>query len=269
MILPPEYREHPGLNASALKKGRKSMLHMRHYILSTDDTQTPSMRAGGLIHLALLQYDCLEKVTAIYDKTKRGADWESFKALHPDVEIIKTREWDMMNRARDRMVEDLRVFSLIEDSKREVAIYWEDEFLGKCKALLDCDGPRGVVELKTTGQIEHRRYMSNSFNQGTHMQLGWYEHGRRAAGGKDVPFWVVVIEQSEPFDMAVYSVRKTILDQGYEECEEIGRRYRICETTGRFPGTSQDIQEYELPAWATGNAMDKLDLTGVEGANDE
>jgi len=50
-----EYRNAEGINASAIKKGRTSLLHMRAEMLRETNKPTPAMMLGTNIHSAVLE----------------------------------------------------------------------------------------------------------------------------------------------------------------------------------------------------------------------
>ena len=50
-----EYAELPGINATSIKAGVKSMLHMHHCMTGGGHKETPALRWGKLVHLAVLE----------------------------------------------------------------------------------------------------------------------------------------------------------------------------------------------------------------------
>jgi len=253
-----EYRGQGRLSASAIKAGRVSMKHMRDAMTGESKEQTPAMRMGTLIHAAVLEPDVFAAEVEIWEGAKRGNAWAEFKAAH-DAEWIVSRDEHAKLLAIMASVHSHRdAHRMISDSEHEVSIDWSSPRYGEAMARLDGYGERcGIFDIKTTQSIRPRDFFRTCYGFGTHIQMGWYRLGVQVhTGFGDIPVHVIAVEQTPPYDCVVYRVPEPILDTGLEEAETIAVQYRCCEAAGYFAGVADTIQEYELPAWASGGERD-------------
>lgn len=253
-MTPEEYRAVPAINATAIKAGAKSMLHM-HHALTTGKDPTPAMRWGTLLHGQLLQP--YAKPVVVYDGVRRGAAWDAFKASHDGAEILSVSEHaklvaeqaDVRN-AVQMIRTHPEAFATLDGCQHEHAITWEEPGIGLCKALVDAWKPGTLVEVKTARTIDERGFWSASWSMGYHLQLAWYMRGLRANGHKVERAVVIAQESSAPFDVAVYDADPALLAFGEKECLRIAREYRMAEQRRHFPGAHPVRRQLLPPAWA-------------------
>jgi hypothetical protein len=259
-----ECKEQQPIRATAIKAARigndaVSMAHMR-LAMTAQREDTPAMRWGRLVHMAVLEGRKFLALPVWSGGKRVGAAWNEFKAAVGDGEHVTADERDeiapMMERTERAMA------GLPSIVATEVAMHWSDPVYGRAQARIDalCTGG-AMVEVKTTGKIDKRRFAAQSYDLGYHLQLGWYDHALRADGKKGGRY-VLAIESKTPFTTAVFQVADGLIERGYEEAEKIARQYRACEACGIFPGPYDDcVMPFELPEWADGG--DKVDMEGV------
>ena len=78
------------------------------------------------------------------------------------------------------------------------------------------------------------------------MYLDWY----RTLTGHDATYVLVVVESTEPYWVAPYTLTTLQLDAGREKWETALDLYAECVATDTWPGYSPDPQPIEMPAWA-------------------
>jgi len=251
-----EYDAMPGITASAIKKGRISMAHMRYEMLKPrdDSDSTPSMRTGKLMHLSALQPELLLP----FDGQRRGAAWELVKA-QAELEgktPVPRAEWDNLTEARAVLLAD-RSFRLawygVDAIERSVV--WDCAPYGLARARPDARGPNVLIEYKSARSIEKRAFMNACESMGYALQLAWYWHGC----GRPAHVWCVAQESSAPWCVGCFEVPIGTLQTAYEEAATIAARYRCCEAANSFPGPYDGPQTYERPEWAGGEWTVEID----------
>jgi len=246
------YAAQPGLNASAIKRGAVSMLHMHHYLTSKDRADTPAMRWGRLVHSAILEPDTFFADLAIYDGIRRGKAWDEVAAEHAPDSILKADELADLTRISAAVHANREAHRMIEASEHEVSLTWEHPHIGACKARIDgLSEVVGGFDLKSTAAILPARFAGQFFALGYDLQLGWYDLGAAAAGLK-VPWHVISVEAKPPHAVIVYRMPEYIIQEGQKRAVEIAQRYRICEHLGVYPGIAETVLDFEPPAWMAG-----------------
>jgi len=251
-----EYDAAPGLRASELKHGVKSMLHMHHYVICGQE-ETTAMRMGRLIHCAVLEPEVFASNAVVWTgKVRRGKEWDAFcDECDPAWCITPTEHADLLGMSAVHHG-NRHASNLISRTEHEVSMFWDDEIYGAGKVRLDGYSARhGIVEYKTTGNVEPWAFASTCAKMHYDIQIGWGHHGAALnCERKDLPYHIISQEQKAPYDVIVYRVPDSVIDAGYAAAEDIARRYRISETVGIFDGIASEIMPLEWPAWAGGTA---------------
>ncbi len=251
-----EYRSLPGITASAIKKGRVSMKAMRAAMLGEHKSDSPSMRWGRLVHMAILEPSRLPKATATWTGgRKAGKAWDEFCAEFAGREIITAEEMGELLSVSAVVHGDADAHRLITDAATEMLVEWDDPAYGKAKAR--CDGliegvnGRTLLEVKTAKDITPEGFGKAYVNMGYDLQLGWYAHGSMSKRA-----FIIAVSNTDDLDCAVYRVSDSQLAEGYEKAKAIAQRYHACEVCGTFPGVNggAGVLDLVLPAWARAEA---------------
>jgi len=265
-----DYCALPGINATSIKAGRLSMLHMHHARTGPPRPTTPAQRWGTLVHAALLEPDLFDEKAVVFTGDKRGAAWKAFAATHDSAWIMTDAEREKIMEMRDNALGDRQARSVMKQCDREVALIWQNERYGRGKARVDGLNERSIIMIKTAAQIEQRRFILNGYNLGYELQAAWYWHGAKMVDGTDRIVWMIVLESAPPYDIVTYRFPQPVLDQALEVATEIAINYRACEVTESFPGVAKgDVLEYELPAWLQKAAEWEPTETTNGGDNEE
>lgn len=260
-----EYRAIPALNASAIKRGRISMLHMHHALTGDDSGQTAAMRMGSLIHAAVLEPLVLTRSCCVWTgENKRGKDYTEFKAQAGDKYIVTPAEMDALQTIVNNAQRHKQANEWLALCQREVSVVWQDADLGACKARLDGVCEAGVLEVKTTGKMDVRSISNQFVNMGYDLQCGWYREGALRSGAtKSKVVMILYIESCPPYDVALWNVPENALGRGLDSAREIAAEYRACEAAGVFPGIQTD-SDLPLPEWYEGD----VDLDNIMPIDD-
>lgn len=248
-----EYEQVEGINATAIKAGRKSMIHMRAVMSGIGRKDSPSMRWGRLAHMAVLEPDRFVQLATIFDGSKASKEWKVIKAGAPNVDTIMTSaemEKLMAMTAKIEACSDAE--KLLSDIQSEKMVTWESDTYGAGKARLDGHNQAYIVEYKTAKDIDEKSFIRQSIKLGYDIAAGWYRFGAIASGiiGSRADFIFIVQEAEFPFEVAVYQAPKSMLEIGYAEAERIAKEYRQCEKSGIWTGVQiGGMKELEMPEW--------------------
>jgi hypothetical protein len=260
-----EYCKMSGITASAIKAGRTSMAHMHHEMQrARGEAGSPAMRIGTLAHMAVLEHAKWADVV-VYDGTRRGKDWEAFKAIHADREIVTATEHATVSAMRAAFMADRTSSALLTACwSRETSIRWDGgDGIDACKARIDAHGNSCLLDYKTTRHIgqDGQAFMRAAESLGYLHQMAWYWR----AIGKDSSVFVIAQENVAPFCVGVFEIPQPMLEAVLVECEEIARKYRLAERAGIYRGPLSDIRQWERPAWAVGEVdMSTGEMEGSE-----
>lgn len=228
-----------------------------HYLASLTATyDSPAMRLGRLVHQMVLTPD---QPAVVYDGTRRGRDWESFKTQHAGVETIFTAaEEEQAMRIADAVLTDPNAKALLRQGGMfERRIAWTNAGRA-CAGTPDLFNETFIVDLKTCataapnrwlgryGEIRKRHYEA---------QVSWYQDGLDAAGfQRPKQAYLIAVETRAPFPVVVYRVCDSELEYGRRIWTGWLERLRVCEESNHFPGYSQAVvdveavEEDEIPA---------------------
>ena len=245
-----QYAAIRAVNATAIKAGDTSMLHMHHRLSAPPEPDKPAFRWGRLVHAAVLEPDRFNRTVTIFDGTRRGKVWADalLAAEDPDM-IVKPNELDELRAIQASVLGNADVAELLADGCAEASINWDDPAAGPSKARLDYVNKRVIADLKTAREIGYHRFISNAASYGYHLQFAWYRRGLRHITGEDREFYVIAVESAAPYDVGVFEVPGGILDEAEDRAVAICKRYRKCEQTGTYPGIYNGVQMFDLPEW--------------------
>lgn len=240
------YAALPGVNATSIKAGVTSMLHMHNSMTGEVRKATPALRWGKLVHLAVLEPEVYGSVATIWTGGRRyGKAWDAFVDESGGEEwIVKADENAELLQMTAAVHGNPDAHRLIESSAHEQTVTWDGG-----KARVDMAGEGWLADLKTTARIDG--FGRQFFNLGYDLQMGWYADG----AGVDRAF-VIVLESAAPFDCVVYKIPDHILERGRTRAQEIARHYKACCICENWPGVGngESMLDLPVPAWVTGGS---------------
>lgn len=253
------------ITATAIKAGRRSMRSMRRRMTERDTSDTPSMRWGRLVHLAVLEPERVGDLPVWpAGERKAGQEWAAFKASAGDGDYITDAELaDLL--PISAAVRQCEIAHLLCGGSAERVLRWTDPTLGACKCKVDYLTGRGtIIDLKTARDVSARRFMRQADDLGYHLQLGWYALGvDRLLHQTSEQHYVVAVQTGDELDVVVYEARAPVVMAGQQEAIEIARRYRATELMGGpWHGVSGGvILPYEVPSakWKDEGEVDLSD----------
>lgn len=245
-----EYQQIDAINATAIKAGQKSMLHMRTVMTGKRTDETPAMRWGRIIHSAVLEPNYADSLAVYTGAVKRGKAWDEFAVINAGREIVTLDERAELTAIINAVQANPHAKALIDGSEHEMTVQWDDE-CGHCKARLDGWAPySGIIEIKTTGAITANQFARQYINMGHDLQVGWYSRAIEKTTGKKPDVTIIAIESSPPFDVAVWTLNRAAVVTGERHAIEIANRYAACCKAVEWPGVQEDgPEELTLPEW--------------------
>jgi hypothetical protein len=265
-----EYKGIEAINASSLKQGALSMLHMNDAMHGIWKDQTPAMRWGSLAHKAILEPNDFSCLASVYEGVRRGKDWDAFLATHDAEFIVKPDELERLQAMSKAVHANDTAHKLIAECVPEFTLEWNSPDYGKAKGR--CDGlskTAGIIEYKTAANIDERRFASQCVSMGYDLACGWYVEGAMELDMfADTPSFTFIVQQSKaPFDVAVYYAPKQMITLGRKNARKLAIQYRQCEADGIYPGIQKDgPKELVMPEWY---GSDDIMASFVEMSADE
>ena len=244
----------PHLGRSLSASGAKVLLksparfewERRHPRPSTD-----AMDLGSVAHELILRTGTRILVVDAYDwRTK--AHQALRKAERAKGTIVVNRP---ELRAAAKMAAAIRRHPLASriftDGKPEVSLYWVDEATGvTCRGRVDWLRKGHIVDLKTCRDASPRGFAKAATDYGYRESLAHYQRGIHALTGEWLPVVIVAVESEAPHLVAIYTLSTEDLAWGADRMDEALKTYAECESTGHWPGYSEDVQVLDFPNWA-------------------
>ena len=265
-----EYEKAAGINATAITAGMVSMAHMHHVLTGGPRADSPAMRLGRHAHMSVLEPERGKRSHGVWTgKTKRGGEWESClsSASNPDYIVTPDEHAELseMSAAVWRCGHAVR---LLTGCEFERPVYWTGPRYGLGKCRVDAMQASGavLVDYKTTRKPGVDAFMRTAWNLAYHVRMGWYAHGIEIATGTRPDVWLIVQEQSAPFDCWVCHMPAAIVEEGEKTAIDIAARYRCACEAGVWPGVASDVVQFAVPSFAM---KDMVDMGGDDIMEDK
>ncbi len=248
-----QYLALPGLSISALKVLRESPMKYKH-ALTAERRETASMALGTAAHQAILEPRKFNPAV-FTGATRRGKEWDAFLAAHAGDLIMKQDEVDQVHGMRNSVRSSAAAMRYLADGQAEVTMQWTDAATGRpCRGRIDwltrIDGQPVIVDLKTTKSAKPFMFGGQAAKLGYHLQLAYYFDGFVAITGETPAMKIIAVENTAPFEPAVYSIPEDVILQGREEYQQLLSRLAECEETNNWPPASETESDLSLPTWA-------------------
>jgi hypothetical protein len=266
------YKKIDAINASAIKKGAKSMLKMRLAMAMQEFKDSPAMRWGRICHSAILEPASFVENVKVCDLSKNLNAYKAIieAATNPDT-VLSTAEIKKVEAMRAAFRANKDAMDAIKDMTFEFTLQWESDTYGAAKARVDGIRRDTILEYKTTKDAIERVFFSTAVKLGYDMAAGWYRHGAKVGVVVDNPAYVFIVQETDaPYEVAVYEAPQTFLEIGYAKAESIAKRYRECERTGIWTGIQHGGRaELVLPDWYVGGSELVMDIESNDMEGDE
>mgnify|MGYP001177206171 CR=1 FL=1 len=255
------YSALPHMNQSTLKKGLRSMQHLKAAIEGADRKETDALKFGQLVHTAVLEPESLSMEYAIAPKvdrrTKGGKqEWDDFVRVNFDKTVVKQEDYDRALAIRESVMEHPAAKLLLSrDRETEVTATWNHEGTD-CKARLDgYIAPRGkakpiILDLKTAMDASPDGFSRAVAKFNYHFQQAFYVDAVKAIKKRHAQFIFIAVEKEPPYAVGVYTLGGDAEEVGRKMYKDVLTRWRDVVQSNHAAGYGDSIQEIELPNWA-------------------
>ncbi len=250
-----EYRKHPAVNKSTLWEMRKSPAHYR-YALDHPQPDTPALRFGRALHMAVLEPDAFTFHYVICPdidrRTKAGREqWDMFQADNADREIISKADQDMIVGMYETVW--AAADKLLYNTAEEIPVFWTDDVTGlRCKCRWDAmrneEGNHYVIDLKTCADASTAAFTKDALRYGYDVQAAHYLRAYRAMYGEHADFYFVCVEKTPPYAVNVIKASDSFIERGTWQLIDLLDKVKVCSTMQSWPGYGNS--EMVLPEWA-------------------
>ena len=207
------------LSYSALSQFGKSPNHLLDY-WQDDMERTPAMMFGSLVHKKILEPDKFSSEYAVFEGTRRGKVWESFKEENTEKEIVTVTEYNTALKVVNKASEN-KLFSdlLMQTTETEKHIEWSCDGV-KYHGYVDMIGKGFIADIKTCADGGERFARDLKYND-YKMQAAMYLTGFDAS----LKYYIIAIEKSSPYNVAVYELSEELLSKGYSKYRYLNKKY--------------------------------------------
>jgi hypothetical protein len=263
----PEYLRLPGLSVSTLKHLLRSPLNYKWHQEHPNLESTPSQAMGTAAHTAILEPAKMKTDYALWEGgTRRGKEWDAFKADNATKTILTVDEFADIREMRRNMVNFEPAARYLKEGAAEVTLQWRMEgraFRGRVDWLTTIDGSTVLVDLKTTKDARPFKFGADAYRFGYHLQFALYCDGWHALTGENPGFVVLAVENQPPFEPAVFEVPDEVLERGREEYQRLVHILNECESANHWPPAAEAEQRLALPSYAYENEDNDLTDLGL------
>lgn len=262
-----DYDSIPGVRYSHLKYLYVSALHYRNAV-EGKRKQTSAMSLGTAVHAATLEPERFKRDFLVFPgAVRRGKEWEAWRDAHADAVNITAKEQALALQIATSVRSHKDAAPLLVEGLAEEVVTWTDPPTGiPCKGRLDWVTRNTVVGLKTARSISMRAFGRQAMDLLYPLQWAMYADAVAAKIGRQPAMVEIVVENREPYDVAVYRIEDDVLNIGRALFRELMEKLQRCRATDKWPGIGDEVRALQLPDWAqTLAGMDpKLEIEGEE-----
>jgi len=263
------YYDKDAISASLLKAVTKqSPVHAEERMKPSEGT--PATRLGTAFHASILEPEYWKDLIAVSPvcdrRTKIGKEvYAKFLETSEGKTIITPDQDQLIAGMLASAKAHPEVQRLIEECYAvEFQTFFEVDGMD-CKAMIDMCGDDGtIVDIKTCQDASPEAFKRASANYLYHLQLAWYANAMTIVGDKEsisekkdfskVNAYIIAVENTAPFGVAVYRFSTEALELGWILCQrgfKVWKEYKMSLAVGEgvFP-YSDTVLDLDLPAWA-------------------
>lgn len=221
---------------------KKIAISPAHYLAGlTTPKDTPAMRLGRLVHTIVLG----GPPSAVWDGTRRGKEWEAFKAANEGREIVTVDEVTKATAIANAAMRCPLATPYL-NGEHERPVEWE--FLGrKCATRgIDVLGDVFLTDLKTSTSTHPDRFRRQCLSMGYHAQLAFYHEAAASIGRPVRGAYIVGVEVAPPYAVTVFRVTPSALEEGRKLLRLWMERLLACEASNEWPAYAQTVLDLDV-----------------------
>lgn len=259
-----DYRAAEGVSASDLKNMQRSPAFAR----MRSHTTTPALEWGTAVHTAILEPRELENRYALDPESPKGgypAGWRNtkdYKAARGELMsmdgiegLLTAQQFEDLVHIQ-RRVSETEIGSIVSDlegpCEASAFLYDAEHALWrKCRPDKLIPDANMVVDVKTAKDHRPRAFARACLTYGYHISDAYYRDTLTPLLDTTIEHYVYVVVASDaPFEVAVYTLDADSVEQGRHEYRRALAEWRECVELGRWPGSTEKIEELRLPEYA-------------------
>lgn len=195
---------------------KKIDLSGRQYLHALNNPSDPTSRMllGTAVHVKLLGARQGAKPLLVFNgKSRRGKEWDLFKAKNDHAEIVTDPEWELAERIAEAVRTDPVAQRRLEGARYEVPMTWEESGFKCSTSGVDILGGASLADLKTTPSTHPETWQRHALKMFYHCQLAWYRRGARANGiDCSRGLYLLGVETSPPFEVVELALSEDLID---------------------------------------------------------
>ena len=237
------------IHFSTLKKMALSPAHYRACEAEPFEA-TRAMRLGTIAHHIVLGPSNVKPLVRWRDGERKGSAWKAFAEANDGAEIVTDTEWEEAEPMAAAVMANEHARRLIEGSRTEVPMSWTSGGIPCATRGMDVVGPRHMADLKFTSCAEPAAFMRHATKLLYPQQMGFYQEGCEqnridVSGG----IFLIAVESKVPYPVTVLRMTDPVLAHGRKSIALWIERLRSCLESDFWPGYTQAVLDFELPAW--------------------
>lgn len=254
-----DYHGAAGISKSGLDLvSRCPALYKRRYIDGIIDGSTKAMDEGSLIHHLVLEpekpLDEFAVEPDVDKRTKVGkAAMAEFALESVGKTTVTSAQFRQCQAIANAVLDHDVARNLLTGGIAETSVFHRDLITGEIvKVRADYLKDESlVVDLKTTFDASESGFSKSCGNFRYHVQAALYLDVINAKIGGYKSFVFVVVEKSEPHNVAIYVASNDMLETGRKQYINDIQAYADFKSANYWPGYNDDrITIIDLPAWA-------------------
>jgi len=239
----------PAVHFSDLKKFALSAAHFRASCEQKIEA-TRAMRVGTIVHHIVCGPHNARPLVCFDGWERKGNAWKVFEDEHKGKVIVTAAEWADAKPIADAVLSDPVAMKLLANTRREVALKWEDAGIECETDGIDFVGDGYIGDLKTTTCTEPRAFARHAFKLLYHAQIAWLETGaQKNKIDTSKGLFLIGVETDPPHAVTCMRLVPDAIELGRRSYSLWLEKLRTARENDHWPAYAQGVVDFELPAW--------------------
>lgn len=245
----PEYRALRAVNWSSLKHMKTSPAQYR-WEVDHPPKSTTAKELGTLIHAVLLEPTMTIDQIVLVDANRGTKKFEQLAQEYPHNILVTHTEYAMLAVQRERLMTNQRYAQIFGNATIEQPLRWTDpETNLVCKCRPDLYNDVVLVDIKTSSEIDERKWWWDFKKRRYHAQFAFYHDALKLLDGRDRVCVVIKIETKPCFDVVYYPLPAIAIEEGRSHYRDKLNELRDCVEANAWPGKCDELAEVNFHDW--------------------
>lgn len=224
-LLMDDYRKEEWVSNSFLIEFDKSPAHA-----FTPKEPTDAMKFGTMLHTFILEPEIFDQNYFVSDKLHRGSkEFKTLQEKYPQHEIIFSEDYAKLQTVRDNLwkknINGVSLKDIMQKSVKELSMFWNQGGI-KRKARIDAYNKELNIALDLKKTSDASAFHWSIKNYKYYRQAAWYSDALEQEFGKVPEFYLVVMEDTEPFGIKIFQLSTEYILSGQIENEASVIKYK-------------------------------------------